>query len=112
MHVPVRPTGDAATDGKAVLAALLDGRAACVFDGVAPAANVRLAAAEGALRLSADGSFEGAEARLWRDGVVVATGRGEAGAVRFDCAVGAWGRGSTGRSRPAAAVPGSSRTPW
>jgi hypothetical protein len=88
MHVPVRPTGDAATDGKAVLAALLDGRAACVFDGVAPAANVRLAAVEGAIRLTADGSFDGAEARLWRDGAVVATGRGEAGAVRFDCAGG------------------------
>ncbi len=89
MHVPVRPTGDAAADGKAVLAALFDGRAACVFDGVAPAARVRLAHATGAaMQLSADGSLDGAEARLWRAGAVVASGRGESGAVRFDCAGG------------------------
>lgn len=88
MHVPVRPSGDASADGKAVLAALLDGRATCVFDGVAPAANVQLSAAGGAMRLSAAASLEGAEARLWRDGAVVATGRGEGGAIRFDCAGG------------------------
>jgi len=88
MHVPVAPTGDAAADGKAVLAALLDGRAACVFDGVAPAGNVRLAAEGGALRLSAEASLAGAEARLWRAGAVVATGRDEGGAIRFDCAGG------------------------
>jgi hypothetical protein len=88
MHVPVTPTGDAAADGKAVLAALLDGRAACVFDGVAPAAQVRLAAAGGALRLSAAGSLAGAEAVLWRDGALVATSRAEGEALRFDCAGG------------------------
>lgn len=45
MHVPVAPTGDAATDAAAVSEALLDGRAACVFDGTAPAASVRWTAA-------------------------------------------------------------------
>jgi hypothetical protein len=45
MHVPVTPSGDGAADARAVLAALLDGRAACVFDGVAPAAGIRLAPA-------------------------------------------------------------------
>ena len=88
MHVPVNPTGDDAADSRAVLAALLDGRAACVFDGVAPAASVRLAADQGAVRLTADASFDGAEARLWRGGELVATGRGQGGEVRFDCAGG------------------------
>ena len=88
MHVPVVPTGDAATDGQAVLAALLDGRAACVFDGVAPASQVRLAADGAALRLAADASFDGAEAVLWRGGAVVGTGRGQGSSVRFDCAGG------------------------
>ncbi len=85
MHVPVTPTGDAAVDGKAVLASLLDGRAACVFDGVAPAARIRLAADGGAVRLTVDGALDGAEAVLWRSGVVVAAGRGDGGALRFDC---------------------------
>jgi hypothetical protein len=85
MHVPVRATGDAATDGRAVLAALLDGRATCVFDGVAPAAEVRLAGAGGTLRLTAAAPLDGVEAVLWRGGAVVATGRAEAGALRFDC---------------------------
>jgi hypothetical protein len=88
MHVPVTPTGDAAADGKAVLAALLDGRATCVFDGVAPAARVRLSPDGDALRLTADASFDGAEAVLWRGGVVVASGRGQGSSVRFDCAGG------------------------
>jgi hypothetical protein len=85
MHVPVRPSGDAAVDGQAVVAALLDGRATCVFDGVAPAAKVRLAADGQALRLTAEAALDGAEGRLWRGGAVVATGRGEGGAVRFEC---------------------------
>ncbi len=85
MHVPVRPSGDAAADGQAVLSALLDGRATCVFDGVAPAAHVRLAADGKALRLTAEAALDGAEAGLWRDGAVVASGRGEGGAIRFEC---------------------------
>jgi hypothetical protein len=85
MHVPVRPSGDAAADGRAVLAALLDGRASCVFDGVAPASGVRLAGDGVALRLTADAALEGAEARLWRAGAPVASGRGEGGSIRFQC---------------------------
>ena len=85
MHVPVTPTGDAAADGKAVLAALLDGRAACVFDGVAPAARVSLAADRGAVQLTLEGALDGAEAVLWRGGAVVASARGAEGALRFDC---------------------------
>ena len=42
MRVPVERSGDADTDARAVTAALLDGSAACVFDGVAPAGRVRL----------------------------------------------------------------------
>lgn len=47
MHVPVTPTGDAAADTRAVLGALLDGRATCVYDGVAPASGVAVSAADG-----------------------------------------------------------------
>jgi hypothetical protein len=42
MRVPVERSGDADTDARAVTAALLDGSAACVFDGVAPAGRVLL----------------------------------------------------------------------
>jgi hypothetical protein len=42
MRVPVERSGDADADARAVTAALLDGSAACVFDGVAPARHVRL----------------------------------------------------------------------
>ena len=86
MHVPVRASGEAAADARAVLAALLDGRATCVFDGVAPASNLRLAQTPGGrLRLTGDGAFEGAEAILWRGGAVVGSARGEAGGFGFDC---------------------------
>ncbi len=89
MHVPVTPSGDAAADGRAVLAALMDGRAACVFDGVAPAGRVRLAATLGGrLRLDAEASLDGAEAVLWRGGAVVATAHAQQGALAFDCAGG------------------------
>ena len=85
MHVPVTPSGDGAADGQAVLAALLDGRATCVFDGVAPAARVQLAFAGGAIKLSAQGTLDGAEGRLWRGGAVVATGLGQGDSIRFEC---------------------------
>jgi hypothetical protein len=70
MHVPVALSGDAAVDTRAVLGALLDGRAVCVFDGVAPAGPVRLAPAEGGgLELTLDGPAPGgARIRLLRDG--------------------------------------------
>ena len=99
---------------QAVLAALLDGRAACVFDGVAPAAQVRLAAAARALRLAADGLASTAPRRaLWRGGRGGgAPGAASAGARSASTAPAAAGRGPTGRWRPAAAAPGSSPTPW
>jgi hypothetical protein len=85
MHVPVTPSGDAAADARAVLAALLDGRASCVFDGVAPASGLRLTADGPALRLTAAASLDGAEGRLWRAGAQVATARGQGSALRFEC---------------------------
>lgn len=55
MHLPVALSGDAAADAGAVKAALLDGSAACVFDGVAPASGIRFAAVPGGrLRLALD----------------------------------------------------------
>jgi hypothetical protein len=78
MHVPVAGTGDAAADARAVLAALLDGSAACVLDGIAPASGVRLhvAPAPGTpdglvLELAAPTPGE-AEAVLLHDGVPIA----------------------------------------
>jgi hypothetical protein len=85
MHVPVTPSGDAATDARAVLAALLDGRASCVFDGVAPASGLRLAADGPALRLTAAVSLDGAEGELWRAGSQVGSARGQGGTLRFEC---------------------------
>jgi hypothetical protein len=70
MHLPIRLGGDAPADSRAVLAALLDGRAFCVYDGVAPAGHVRLeAAAGGALELSVETPRRAGRAfRLLRDG--------------------------------------------
>ncbi len=72
MHVPVATTGDGAEDARRVAAALLDGRAACVFDGVAPASSVRLARAAdaGALELALRApDLSRARFTLLRDGV-------------------------------------------
>lgn len=70
MHLPVTLTGDAAADTRAVLGALLEGRAACVFDGVAPAGAVRVAAVTGGgLEVSLETPrLEGVRLRLLRDG--------------------------------------------
>jgi hypothetical protein len=70
MHVPVALTGDAAGDAAAVGAALLDGRAACVFEGVGAAAGVALAPAPGGALALAVSSASGAGATyaLVRDG--------------------------------------------
>jgi len=93
MHVPVAQSGDGAADGRAVLEALLDGRAACVFDGVAPAARVALApAGDGTLLLSISSAPadppDPAEARLVQPGGGASQGaRAEAapGGLRFRC---------------------------
>jgi len=70
MHLPVSLTGDVAADTHAVVASLLDGRAVCVFDGVAPAGAVRFApAAGGALDLTLETPARaGGRVRLLRDG--------------------------------------------
>lgn len=97
MHAPVALTGDAAADTRAVLGALLDGRAACVYDGVAPAGAVRLSPAGGGqLELTLDTPRRaGASFRLLRDGRAVESAALPADGparVRF-CAAGC-GRGS------------------
>jgi hypothetical protein len=95
MHVPVTPSGDGAADARAVAAALLDGRAACVLDGVAPASGLRLArAADGALELAiAAPDLSRARFALLRDGARVAEApaplRGGPAVVRLPCAAGA-----------------------
>jgi hypothetical protein len=70
MHLPGTLTGDAAADTRAVLEALLGGRAACVYDGVAPASSVRVErVASGAVEVSLDTPRrDGARIRLLRDG--------------------------------------------
>jgi hypothetical protein len=74
MHVPVALTGDATRDAREVLAALLDGRAFCVFDGEAPASAVWLARGAKGLELSLSldgGAATGAAFTLVRDGAAL-----------------------------------------
>lgn len=87
MHVPVTPSGDGRADGQAVLAALLDGRAACVFDAVAPAAQISLGpAGDGSLLLGVTGArLDPAEVRLVRDGAPVGTAEAAPGGARLRC---------------------------
>jgi hypothetical protein len=73
MHVPVRPTGDAAADARAVTDALLDGSATCVLEARGPVARVRFTGGkDAALDLDAPGGAADASARLIREGAVVA----------------------------------------
>jgi hypothetical protein len=76
MHLPVALTGDAAADARAVSAALLDGRAACVLDAVAPAGGVSLSRAPGdagAFELSVEApDLSRARFTLLRDGAPIA----------------------------------------
>jgi hypothetical protein len=96
MHLPVTLGGDVARDVRAVTAALTDGRATCVFDGVAPAGAVRLVVARGGrgfdLHLEAP-DLSLARFTLLRDGAVMAhrTPAATAGAaiIPFDCGGGA-----------------------
>jgi hypothetical protein len=92
MHLPISLTGDAAADVRAVGAALTDGSAACVFDGVAPASGVRLAAVRGGRGLDllvTAPDLRPARFTLLRDGAVVAEraapARGGAAVVAFEC---------------------------
>lgn len=95
MHVPITLSGDAVADARGIAAALLDGRAVCVFDGVAPVASASLArdpaGRDFVLSLEAP-DLRRAELTLLRDGAPVATasaggGKGS-GAVRLPCGEG------------------------
>jgi hypothetical protein len=70
MHLPGTLTGDAMADTRSVLGALLGGRATCVYDGVAPAAEVRLTReTDGSIGASLETPRRsGARLRLLRDG--------------------------------------------
>jgi hypothetical protein len=92
MHLPIALSGDAGADVPAVVAALTDGRAACVFDGVAPATGVRLVparAGQGLDLLVASPDLGPARFALLRDGELVAErapdARGGAAVVPFAC---------------------------
>lgn len=95
MAVPVTLSGDATADARGVVDALLDGRAACVFDGVAAASSVSLSAdPDGRAFLLAIDAPELGRARfaLLRDGspvsrVAAPTGGG-AVEVRLPCGEG------------------------
>ncbi len=89
MHLPLRPTGDGAADARAVVDRLLDGSAACVFDGVAPASGVALALAPSGDRLVLSFSTpdpSGAAFRLFRDGKPFGAFAPGPGGGSFDCA--------------------------
>jgi hypothetical protein len=90
MHVPVALTGDADADVRGVLAALLDGRASCVFDGVAPASSVTVAAARRAVELSLEApDLSRARFVLYRDGRILGDAappaRSGRAVVKFTC---------------------------
>jgi hypothetical protein len=102
MHVPVTPAGDAAADAAAVVAALLDGRAACVFDGVAPGWGARLERRGDALFFRSPG---GGTLRAFRDGARAVSfprpgGPAEVAICPGRCAPGAWRVEATRDGRP------------
>ncbi len=94
MHLPVALSRDGAAAARAVVAALADGRAACVLDGIAPASGVALASVSGkggkaiGLSLTAP-DLSRAAFTLFRDGARVATARaaerGGPAKILFDC---------------------------
>ncbi|BDG08161.1 PHP domain-containing protein [Anaeromyxobacter paludicola] len=88
MHVPVRLTGDAPEDSARVISALLEGNAACVFDGVAPAwgADLRLDPARDAFTFTAEQAAPSrASYVLLRDGQPFGAARPVPGGARFEC---------------------------
>lgn len=97
MHLPLTLTGEAAADARAVVAGLLDGRAFCVLDGLAPASGVRLAAAPSGGRIDLSATTpDPSRARwlLYRDGSLAGEMRPEPSGASFACpgrcARGAW----------------------
>jgi hypothetical protein len=100
MHVPITLTGDAASDARGILAALLDGRASCILDGLAPASGLSLSRAPGgqALELSVDApDLSRARFTLWHDGApagdAAPSATGGRAVVRFGCGPGGCARG-------------------
>jgi hypothetical protein len=97
MHLPVTLTGEAEVDARAVVAGLLDGRAFCVLDGLAPASGVRLFPAPSGDRLDLTVSTPDPSRARWllfRDGSLageMAPGPGGAAfACGGPCPRGAW----------------------
>jgi hypothetical protein len=90
MHVPLAPTDDDEADAAAISAALLDGRAACVFDGVARAAGVRLEGGRDGLALALRSAALGnARWTVVRDGAPVSVEEtASPDGVRLSCAGG------------------------
>lgn len=107
MHLPVRPSGDAAADTRAIVEGLLDGSAVCVFDGVAPAWGIRLSPEPGGDRIRLSVSTpepSPASFRLLRDGVPAAPFEPGPGGGTFSCggrcAGHAWRAEATWEGRP------------
>jgi len=88
MHLPLTLAGEAAGDARAVVAGLLDGRASCVLDGVAPASGVRLEPGPAGDRLDlAVSTPDPSRARwlLFRDGSLAGEMEAGPGGARFAC---------------------------
>lgn len=89
MHVPVWLTGDAEADTPRVISALLEGRASCVFDGVAPAWRADLALAPGgdAFTFTVEQARPSrAGYRLFRNGAPFGEVEARPDGARFSCA--------------------------
>jgi hypothetical protein len=101
MRLPIALSGDPASDARSVRTALLDGRAFCVLDGVAPASAVALSRAADdprAFELSVEApDLALARFTLLRDGVAVAqagpAARAGRAVVRLACGPGGCGAG-------------------
>ncbi len=88
MHLPMALSGDARADAPAVLDRLLDGSSTCVFDGVAPAAGVRLALGPSGDRIDVSVVTEEpsrASFRLLRDGAAFGAFASSPGGGSFSC---------------------------
>lgn len=88
MHLPVTLGGEAGADERAVVAGLLDGRAFCVLDGLAPASAVRLSPAPSGDRLDLTFSTPDPSRARWllfRDGALAGEMAPGPGGAAFAC---------------------------
>ena len=88
MHLPVALGGEAGADAPAVVAGLLDGRAFCALDGLAPASGVRLAPAPSGDRLDLTFSTPDPSRARWllfRDGALAGEMAPGPGGAAFTC---------------------------